>query len=104
MKKEVKLVEKVIGNNGEQVATLQTTLTGDGSTPQVIVIGGKSSIIGYNDDGTVIVDNSVDEVVEIAKRPFMAKAIKEQKKLCVENGIDPNVVNILHAEKGIKNE
>ena len=34
----------------------------------------------------------------------MAAAIKEQKKLCVENGVDPDLVNIIGLEKKERNK
>ena len=39
-----------------------------------------------------------------AKRELMAAAIKEQKKLCVENGVDPDLVNIIGLEKKERNK
>ena len=35
---------------------------------------------------------------------MMAEAIKEQKKLCIANGVDPDLVNIINAEKKVNNE
>lgn len=105
MQKNITLVEKVFNYQNEEIATMQTVLTGDGSTPKIIVFGsGLSGIIGYNDDGTAIIDNTINEIIEKAKPKFMAKAIKEQKKLCIENGVDPDLVNILNAEKKVNNE
>lgn len=104
VQKKIVLTEKV-NYNGEEIATLQVNLFGDGATPAILTFGnGMSGVIGYRDDGTVILDENVDRVIEEARTKFMAKAIKEQKKLCVENGIDPELVNILNAEKKVNNE
>ena len=42
--------------------------------------------------------------IEAAKKKLMASAIKEQKKLCVENGVDPDLVNIIGLEKKERNK
>lgn len=100
MQKKIVLTEKIKGSDGKDIATLQTNLFGDGSTPEIMAFGdGMSNVIGYRDDGSVILDNSVDLIIEEAKKKFMATAIKEQKKLCVENGVDPDLVNIIGLEK-----
>lgn len=105
MQKNITLVEKVFNYKNEEIATMQTVLTGDGSTPIITVYGsGLSNIIGYNDDGTAIIDNTTNKLIEEAKPKFMAKAIKEQKKLCVENGVDPDLVNIIGLEKKERNK
>ena len=98
MQKNITLVEKVFNYKNEEIATMQTVLTGDGSTPIITVYGsGLSNIIGYN-------DNTTKKLIEEAKPKFMAKAIKEQKKLCVENGVDPDLVNMIGLEKKVNNE
>lgn len=105
MQKKVVLTEQVKGSDGKVVATLQANLLGDGSTPEIMAFGnGMSGIIGYRDDGSVILDNSVDLIIDEAKKSFMAKAIEEQKKLCVENGVDPDLVNIIGLEKKESNK
>lgn len=105
LKKTITLVEKVYDYENKEIATMQVNLQGDGSTPEIGVFGnGLSGIIGYNDDGTAIIDHTIDEIIEKAKPKFMAKAIKEQKKLCVENGVDPDLVNMIGLEKKENNE
>lgn len=100
MKKNITLIEKIYDYQNKEIATMQTVLSGDGSTPEITVFGnGLSGIIGYNDDGTVIIDNSLDDIIDNAKIKFMAKAIKEQKKLCIENGVDPDLVNMISTRK-----
>ena len=100
MLKEVKLVQNV--KNGEQIiATFQTFLRGDGATPSITTVGGYNTIIGYNDDGSAIISHDNDSLIEMERQKFRAEAIKEQKRLCVENGVDPDLVNILNAEKKV---
>lgn len=102
MEKEIKLKQDVVDNNGNTIATIVVVLNGDGSTPNPMTAGSSASrIIGYNDDGTAIISNNDEELIKTAQQKFMAEAIKEQKKLCVENGVDPDLVNILNAEKKV---
>lgn len=102
MKKIVTLVEDIKDNNGQVVASMLTALRGDGSTPVIQTSSSnQGSIIGYHDDGSVILAESTDTLIANAEQKFRAEAIKEQKKLCIENGVDPNLVNILHAEKKV---
>lgn len=99
MKKTVILEEDVKNNAGQVFAKMRTVLKGDGSTPNVMSMG-MSTPIGFNDDGTAILPEQEDEVLKIHQTQMMAAAIKEQKKLCVENGVDPELVNIINAERG----
>lgn len=102
MKKIVTLVEDIKDNNGHVVATMLTALRGDGSTPVIQTSSSnQASIIGYQDDGSVILNGATDILIKNAQKKFMATAIKEQKKLCVENSVDPDLVNILNAEKKV---
>ncbi|MDM8266179.1 hypothetical protein QUW44_03195 [Limosilactobacillus pontis] len=102
MKKIVTLVEDIKNTQGQTIATMTTALCGDGATPVVQTSSSLSdSIIGYNDDGSVIIAEADDEIITAAQQKFIAAAIKEQKKLCVENGVDPDIVNILNAEKKV---
>lgn len=102
MEKTVFLSDEVKDNQGNVVASLSTALHGDGATPIVQTVGsGASGIIGYKDNGEPILSKSTDAIIENAQQNFMAEAIKEQKKLCVENGVDPDLVNILNAEKKV---
>lgn len=100
MEKSIKLVEKINNSQGKQLAVIQVEVKGDGSTPSpMIAMMGSAGIIGFKDNGTPIVDPTVDQIINEAKKKFMAEAIKEAKKLCIENGVDPDLVNILNAEK-----
>lgn len=100
MIRELKLVHDV-KDNGRTIATFQTYLRGDGATPQITTIGGVNTIIGYNDDGSAIISREDDSLIEMERQKFRAEAIKEQKKMSVENGVDPDLVNILNAEKKV---
>lgn len=105
MKKIITLVEDIQDNNGQIIATMVTALRGDGSTPVIQTSSNnQKSVIGYKDDGSVIIDDSSNQLISIAQQKFRSKAIKEQKKLCVENGVDPDLVNIINAEKKVNNE
>lgn len=99
MKKTVILEEEVKNSEGLVFAKMRTVLRGDGSTPNVMSMG-MSASIGFNDDGTAILPKHEDEVLKIRQTQMMAEAIKEQKQLCVENGVDPELVNIINAERG----
>ncbi len=99
MKKTVILEEEVKNSEGLVFAKMRTVLRGDGSTPNVMSMG-MSAPIGFNDDGTAILPKHEDEVLKIRQTQMMAEAIKEQKQLCVENGVDPELVNIINAERG----
>ncbi|MEY8736418.1 hypothetical protein AB9M75_04005 [Lactobacillus sp. AN1001] len=99
MKKIIILKDDVKDNNGVVVAELTTYLEGDGSTPIVQTVGGESTVVGYNDDGTVILSQDTDRLINNARQKFMAQAIKYQKELCIENGVDPELVNIINAER-----
>lgn len=100
------MIEKfvVLGNTVKDkkgvVAQMRTVLKGDGATPDIMTIGGEKTI-GYNDDGSPIAEQIDSDFLEKEQQKMMAEAIKEQKKLCVENGVDPDLVNILHAEKKV---
>lgn len=100
MEKVVILKDNVLDENGNVVAEMVTRLEGDGATPLVQTTG-PAEVLGFNDDGTPIVNMSEehDKLIESAQQDFMAEAIKEQKKLCVENGVDSSLVNVIDAEK-----
>lgn len=102
MKKTIILEDEVLSENNQVVAKMSTTLKGDGSTPDIMTIGGFP--IGFNDDGTPIIAEVSDKKLEQAHADMMAVAIKEQKALCEENGVDPELVNILDAEKEVKSD
>ncbi len=76
---------------------MSTMLTGDGSTPVVQTMGFDTPT-EYKDDGTPVY-TTPDEQIKTAQKEFMAVAIAEQKSLCKENGIDPDLVNKVGAEK-----
>lgn len=103
--KAIELSAIVEDDHGQVVATLISKLRGDGATPDVTMLGsGTQQIIGYKDDGSVILSDHYEDLLEDARRKFMAEAIKVQKALCVENGVDPELVNIINAEKKVDNE
>ena len=103
MEKIILLRDYVKDNDGALIATLETYLRGDGATPMIQAMGGSgSNIIGYKDNGEAIIDERADADIEAAKTKLMAEAIKEQKKFCIEKGVDPDLVNIINAERGAK--
>lgn len=105
MEKIVQLRKEVKDDNNNVVAVIETFLEGDGATPVIQAMGAPASnIIGYKDNGEPIIQESQDILIENAKRELMAAAIKEQKKLCVENGVDPDLVNIIGLEKKERNK
>lgn len=101
--KNVVLRKDVKKANGTVIAVMVSYLTGDGSTPVIQTSGAPNyhSVIGYKDDGTPIINHEDDMLIENAQKNFMVEAIQEQKKLCVENGVDPDLVNIIGAEKKV---
>ena len=104
MKKIIRLIKK-IEQGDKHIATIQVDLSGDGSTPEPLtVLIGSPHIIGFNDDGSPIYDEGIQQLIKDEEQAFMAEAIKEQKKLFIENGVDPDLVNILNAEKKVTNE
>lgn len=76
---------------------MSAMLTGDGSTPIVQTMGFDTPS-EYKDDGTPVY-TTPDEQIKTAQKEFMAAAIAEQKSLCKENGVDPDLVNKVGAEK-----
>ena len=76
---------------------MSTVLQGDGATPVVQTIGFDTPT-SYKDDGTPVY-TTPDDTIKEAQKEFMAAAIAEQKSLCKENGVDPNLVNKVGAEK-----
>ena len=105
MEKTVFLADEVKDNQGNVIARLSTALHGDGATPIVQTVGsGATSIIGYKDNGEPIIAKLTDSIIENAQKNFMVEAIQEQKKLCVENGVDPDLVNIIGAEKKVNTD
>lgn len=76
---------------------MSTVLQGDGATPIVQTMGFDTPS-EYKDDGTPVY-NKPDDTIKEAQKEFMAAAIAEQKSLCKENGVDPDLVNKVGAEK-----
>lgn len=101
MKKTVVLTDEVKDSNDRLIARMRVVLNGDGSTPNVMTMG-TDNPIGYNDDGTPIFPDIDDSLLKSAQQRMMAQAIKVQKELTKENGIDPSVVNIYGDENKIK--
>ena len=101
MKETVVLTDEVKDSNDKLIAQMRVVLNGDGSTPNVMTMG-TDNPIGYNDDGTPIFPDIDDSLLKSAQQRMMAQAIKVQKKLTKENGIDPSVVNIYGAENDNK--
>lgn len=104
MEKVLVLKDEIKDSNNNKIAEMTTYLRGDGSTPVVQTIGGMDKVIGFNDNGSAILAKHDDETIKAAQQRFMAEAIKEQKKLCVANGVDPDLVNIIGLEKKERNK
>lgn len=100
--KTVILSSNVTDDDGNVFASMQTVLEGDGSTP-VIMTMGNQEVLGFEDDGTPIIAKVQEDKLKMAQKKMQAVAIKEQKALCVENGVDPELVNIINAERGKRN-
>lgn len=103
MKKTVILTDEVVDKNGIKIAEMSVALEGDGKTPIIQTVG-TSKILGFRDDGTAIIGETDDKLIEKHHQELMAEAIKEQKELSKANGIDPLVVNMINAEKENINE
>lgn len=96
--KVVNLYEEVKDNNGNVKYRIDTMLSGNGETPILRTIGLEKPI-GYTDSGEAIISEVNEEELKKRQKDFMAEAIRVQKDLCVENGVDPNLVNYFGAEK-----
>lgn len=92
------LSDEIKNDKNEVIARMRVILNGDGSTPNIMTMG-TSNPIGYEDDGTPIFPKTDDNLIKQRQKKMMAEAIKVQKQLTKENGIDPSVVNIIDAEK-----
>lgn len=95
----VKLENKVKDDNGNVLYTISATLLGDGATPMVQTMLGTKVPIGYTDDGMPIYKEFDEEEITKNEQEFMANAISLQKVLSAQNGINPDVVNMIGAEK-----
>ena len=98
MKKTIILNDEVRNDDGHVFAKMRTILVGDGATPNIMTMG--VGPMGFNDDGKPIMAERNEELLRQHHEEMMAEAIKEQKELCVENGVDPELVNIINAERG----
>lgn len=94
---EIKKTVNLTYMSDDKSFAMSTMLTGDGSTPVVQTMGFDTPT-EYKDDGTPVY-TTPDEQIKTAQKEFMAAAIAEQKSLCKENGVDPNLVNKVGAEK-----
>lgn len=96
--KVINLYEEVKDDNGSVKYRIDTVLSGNGETPILRTIGLEKPI-GYNDNGEAIISEVDEEDLKKRQKNFMAEAIRVQKDLCVENGVDPSLVNYFGAEK-----
>lgn len=99
--KTIILSGDVQNDAGKTFAQMQTVLKGDGSTPVVMTMG-TNEIHGFDDTGKPIFAEIDEDKLKQAQKELQAEAIKQQKELCVENGVDPDLVNIINAEKKVK--
>lgn len=99
--KTVILSGDVKDDNGNVFASMRTVLEGDGSTPVVMTVGNQE-ILGFKDDGTPITPEIQEDKLKVAQKELQAEAIKQQKELCVENGVDPELVNIIKNKKEVR--
>lgn len=99
--KTVILSGDVKDDNGNVFASMRTVLEGDGSTPVVMTVGNQE-ILGFKDDGTPITPEIQEDKLKAAQKELQAEAIKQQKELCVENGVDPELVNIIKNKKEVR--
>lgn len=93
IKKETHLRYEYKDEKGNILARISVVLEGDGTLPNVLTQGGEQFIIGYDDYGTPIYAQVQEAELAELQRQFMAEAIKEQKRMTAENGLDPNMVN-----------
>lgn len=100
---ELTLNEEIKNNAGHVFAKMSVTLTGDGSTPNVMTEQ-FSQYIGFDDFGNPIYPEVDENILSDNQQKFMAKAIAVQKSLTQANGINPDVVNIIGAELGGNND
>lgn len=93
IKKETHLRYEYKDEKENVLARISVVITGDGTTPNVLTQGGEQFTIGYDDYGTPVYAKVDDAKLAELQRQFMAEAIKEQKRMTAENGLDPNMVN-----------
>lgn len=94
---QMKLADDIVNQQGQVIARVFTVLEGDGSTPVVTTMG-QTEIVGYSDQGEPIIPEADEGLIKEAQKNFMAKAIQTQKFLSEQNGINPDVVNMIGAE------
>lgn len=100
---ELTLNEEVKNSAGQVFATMSVTLTGDGSTPNVMTEQFRQ-YIGFDDFGNPMYPEVDADILADEQKKFMANAIAVQKSLTQANGINPDVVNVIGAELGGNND
>ena len=100
---ELTLNEEVKNNAGNIFAKMSVTLTGDGSTPNVMTEQVRQ-YIGFDDLGNPMYPEVDASILADEQKKFMANAIAVQKSLTQANGINPDVVNVIGAELGGNND
>lgn len=96
---ELTLNEEVKNSAGNVFAKMSVTLTGDGSTPNVMTEQ-VHQYIGFDDFGNPMYPEVDTDILADEQKKFMANAIAVQKSLTQANGINPDVVNVIGAELG----
>ena len=100
---ELTLNEEVKNGAGNVFAKMSVTLTGDGSTPNVMTEQ-VHQYIGFDDLGNPMYPEVDESILSDKQQKFMANAIAVQKSLTQANGINPDVVNVIGAELGGNND
>ena len=100
---ELTLNEEIKNNAGQVFAKMSVTLTGDGSTPNVMTEQ-VSKYIGFDDFGNPMYPEVDADILAEKQQKFMANSIAVQKSLTQANGINPDVVNVIGAELGGNND
>ena len=93
IKKEITLTADILDSNGNAVYTMNTMVSGDGTLPMMTTTLKAQAPVSYTDLGVPVYSDIPDSDMTQATQDFMARAIKEQKALTVENGGDPSTVN-----------
>lgn len=93
IKKEITLTADILDSNGNAVYTMNTMVSGDGTLPMMTTTLKAQAPVSYTDLGVPVYSDIPDADMTQATQEFMARAIKEQKALTVENGGDPSTVN-----------
>lgn len=93
IKKEITLTADILDSDGNPVYTMSTMVSGDGTLPLMTTTLKAQAPVSYTDLGVPVYSDVSDDDITQATQDFMARAIKEQKALTVENGGDPSTVN-----------